>query len=214
LGLDTNAGEVEIDVIQVEQVVLNLLRNALEAMDERSPGPHSILLQTAATPDGGVEVRVRDDGPGLPVDDVEKLFEPFFTTKEKSLGMGLSISQRIVEAQGGALRAAANREGGATFAFTLPPAHTSRGCGSRCGLARAATPRLERARLFGAAAPPDPAGGTDAPTARSHPGSPGRSRPGGRRRPARGGPTLAAGPSPAPPGATPRATAPPPMPRH
>jgi len=131
LDLDPHTAEVEIDVIQIEQVVLNLLQNALEAMDERGSGAHSVIVQTVTTSDGGVEVRVRDDGPGLPVDDVEKLFEPFFTTKEKSLGMGLSISQRIVEAQGGALRAAANREGGATFAFTLPPAHTSRGCGSR-----------------------------------------------------------------------------------
>src|SRR5262249_46813106 len=100
LDLDPNAAEVEIDEIQIEQVGLNLLRNALEALDERSPGPYSILLQTVATADGGVEVRVRDDGPGLPVEDVQQLFEPFFTTKEKGLGMGLSISQQIVQAQG------------------------------------------------------------------------------------------------------------------
>src|SRR5262245_57050665 len=131
LDLDPHDAKVEIDTIQVEQVILNLLRNALEAMDERSPGPHSIVVQTVTTSDGGVEVRVRDNGPGLPVDDVQKLFEAFFTTKEKSLGMGLSISQKIVEAQGGALWGAANREGGATFAFTLPPARrASRGCGS------------------------------------------------------------------------------------
>jgi PAS domain S-box-containing protein len=130
LDLDPNAAEVEIDAIQIEQVVLNLLRNALEALDERSPGPYSILLQTVATADGGVEVRVRDDGPGLPVEDVQQLFEPFFTTKEKGLGMGLSISQQIVQAQGGALRCAPNREGGATFSFTLPPAQSPRSDGS------------------------------------------------------------------------------------
>jgi len=130
LDLDPHDATVEIDAIQVEQVVLNLLRNALEAMDERSPGPRSIVVQTVTTSDGGVEVRVRDNGPGLPVDDVQQLFEAFFTTKEKSLGMGLSISQKIVEAEGGALWGAANREGGATFSFTLPPAHTPRGCGS------------------------------------------------------------------------------------
>jgi PAS domain S-box-containing protein len=130
LDLDPHDATVEIDAIQVEQVVLNLLRNSLEAMDERSPGPHSIVVQTVTTSDGGVEVRVRDNGPGLPVDDVQQLFEAFFTTKERSLGMGLSISQKIVEAQGGALWGVANREGGATFSFTLPPAHTPRGCGS------------------------------------------------------------------------------------
>jgi PAS domain S-box-containing protein len=130
LDLDPHDATVEIDAIQVEQVVLNLLRNSLEAMDERSPGPRSIVVQTVTTSDGGVEVRVRDNGPGLPVDDVQQLFEAFFTTKERSLGMGLSISQKIVEAQGGALWGVANREGGATFSFTLPPAHTPRGCGS------------------------------------------------------------------------------------
>src|SRR4029453_14465547 len=98
--------------------------------DERSPGPRTIVVQTVTASDGGVEVRVRDSGPGLRVDDVQQLFDAFFTTKEKSLGMGLSISQKIVEAQGGALWAAANREGGATFAFTLPPAHPTRGGGS------------------------------------------------------------------------------------
>ena len=130
LDLDPQAVEVQIDVIQIEQVVLNLLRNALEGVDDHSPGPRSVVVQTVTTSDGGVEVRVRDDGPGLPVDDVQKLFEAFFTTKEKSLGMGLSISQKIVEAQGGTLRGAANPEGGATFAFTLPPARKSRSCSS------------------------------------------------------------------------------------
>ena len=129
LDLDPHAARVEIDVVQIEQVLVNLLRNALEARDG-SRGPHSIVVQTVATSAGGVEVRVRDDGPGLPVEDVQQLFEAFFTTKEKSLGMGLSISQKIVEAQGGALWGAANREGGATFAFTLPPAHAPRSGGS------------------------------------------------------------------------------------
>src|SRR5262245_38020615 len=69
LDLDPHAAKVEIDVIQIEQVVLNLLRNALEAIDVRSPGPHSIVVQTAPTADGGVEVRVRDDGAGRPIAD-------------------------------------------------------------------------------------------------------------------------------------------------
>jgi len=129
LDLDPHAAKVEIDVVQIEQVLVNLLRNALEARDG-SRGPHSIVVQTVATSAGGVEVRVRDDGPGLPVEDVEQLFEAFFTTKEKGLGMGLSICQKIVEAQGGALWGTANREGGATFAFTLPPAHAPRSGGS------------------------------------------------------------------------------------
>jgi PAS domain S-box-containing protein len=130
LDLDPHVAKVEIDVVQIEQVLVNLLRNALEARDERSRGPHSIVVQTVATSAGGVEVRVRDDGPGLPVEDAQRLFEAFFTTKEKSLGMGLSISQKIVEAQGGALWGTANREGGATFTFTLPPAGAARSSSS------------------------------------------------------------------------------------
>ena len=119
--------QVVVDRVQIEQVVLNLLRNALDAIEASPPGAHAIHLAAVATGDGGVEVAVRDDGPGLSQDDVAKLLEPFFTTKPHGLGMGLSISQRIVEAHGGALRGFPNREGGATFAFTLPaPRDSSR----------------------------------------------------------------------------------------
>jgi C4-dicarboxylate-specific signal transduction histidine kinase len=117
--------QVVVDRVQIEQVVLNLLRNSLDAIEASPPGAHAIHLAAVATGDGGVEVAVRDDGPGLSQDDVAKLLEPFFTTKPHGLGMGLSISQRIVEAHGGALRGFPNREGGATFAFTLPPPRDS-----------------------------------------------------------------------------------------
>jgi two-component system sensor kinase FixL len=121
LDLDPGAPPVEVDTIQLEQVVLNLLRNAFDAILSGPPGPHVIHLKTMmAGQEGGVEVCVRDDGPGLPVEDVAKLLEPFFTTKRQGLGMGLSISQRIIEAHGGTLRGFSNPEGGATFAFTLP----------------------------------------------------------------------------------------------
>ena len=75
------AAAVEIDRIQIEQVVLNLLHNALEAMHERVAATRAVVVQTVATTDGRVEVRVRDDGAGLPAGDVHALFEPFFTTK-------------------------------------------------------------------------------------------------------------------------------------
>jgi len=119
LDLDSAAPRVEVDCIQLEQVVLNLLRNALDAIEIAPRGAHAIHLETKIR-GGCVEVRVRDTGPGLPVQDVAKLLEPFFTTKQQGLGMGLSISQRIVEAHGGALWGFTNPEGGATFAFTVP----------------------------------------------------------------------------------------------
>jgi two-component system, LuxR family, sensor histidine kinase TtrS len=120
IDLEPLLPQVVVDRVQIEQVVLNLLRNALDAIEASPPGEHAIHLAAVATGDGGVEVAVRDDGLGLSKDDVGKLLEPFFTTKPHGLGMGLSISQRIVEAHGGALRGFPNREGGATFAFTLP----------------------------------------------------------------------------------------------
>ena len=119
LDLDSAAPRVEVDCIQLEQVVLNLLRNALDAIEIAPRGAHAIHLETKIR-GGCVEVRVRDTGPGLPVQDVAKLLEPFFTTKQQGLGMGLSISQRIVEAHGGALSGFTNPEGGATFVFTVP----------------------------------------------------------------------------------------------
>jgi PAS domain S-box-containing protein len=120
LDLDPGVPPVEVDTIQLEQVILNLLRNALDAILSAPPGPHVVRLTTMARGEGGVEVCVRDDGPGLPVENVAQLLEPFFTTKRQGLGMGLSISHRIIEAHGGVLRGCSNPEGGATFAFTLP----------------------------------------------------------------------------------------------
>jgi PAS domain S-box-containing protein len=120
LDLDPCAQRVEVDCIQLEQVVLNLLRNALDAIQGGPAGRHAIHLEMRPCGENRVEVRVRDDGPGLPVDDMTMLLEPFFTTKARGLGMGLPISQRIVEAHGGTLHGSSNPEGGATFAFTLP----------------------------------------------------------------------------------------------
>jgi len=110
--------EVMIDKIQVQQVVLNLVRNAVEALatSER----RELEIETASAAGDQIEVVVRDTGPGLPADLEKSLFEPFVTTKENSMGVGLSISQRIVEAHGGRLWAEANPGGGAQFRFTLP----------------------------------------------------------------------------------------------
>ncbi|HSP98554.1 MAG TPA: ATP-binding protein [Candidatus Dormibacteraeota bacterium] len=107
------------DSIQIEQVVLNLLRNAVEAM--AGAGQRRMLqVTTRASRPGHVEVAVRDTGPGLAPGLVEVVFEPFFSTKSNGLGMGLSISRTIVEAHRGLLWAAANPDGGMTFRVELP----------------------------------------------------------------------------------------------
>lgn len=119
--LGQNLPRLFIDKIQIEQVIVNLLRNAAESM-ERSER-RSLTVSTALTADGFVEVAVSDTGPGLPDDVQRKLFQPFVTTKEKGMGMGLSICRSIVEAHGGHISAAPNSNGGMTFRFNLPRSH-------------------------------------------------------------------------------------------
>jgi PAS domain S-box-containing protein len=120
LALDGDLPLVEMDRIQVEQVILNLLRNALDAMSEADGGHHELVVQTSVVTAGTVEVRVRDTGVGISPVTKERIFDPFFTTKTGGLGMGLSISRSIIEAHGGRLWAAGNPDRGMTFGFTLP----------------------------------------------------------------------------------------------
>jgi len=122
LRLDSAAAlpPVEIDRTQIEQVVINLLGNALDALD--GCARREIAVAVSSTADGDLAVRVADSGPGLPAGDAERLFEPFYTTKATGLGMGLPISRSIVAAHGGALWAESAAVGGAAFTFTLPAA--------------------------------------------------------------------------------------------
>ncbi len=107
------------DYTQIYQVVVNLVRNACEAMRDTPADDRKLVLYTRATP-SHVTVSVSDRGEGLPGDNIEELFEPFFTTKSDGMGMGLTVSSRIMLAHGGSLEATANPGGGATFRFTLP----------------------------------------------------------------------------------------------
>ena len=109
------------DRIQLQQVILNLLVNALEAVDE-SPGPErSVTVQTRTVPGQNiVAVSVEDTGPGLRPDHAEWLFQPFHSTKAAGMGVGLSICRTIIEAHGGTLDAMNNHDRGATFRFVLP----------------------------------------------------------------------------------------------
>jgi PAS domain S-box-containing protein len=110
---------VEGDRVQLQQVILNLIINAIEAMSGMSEGPRDLLITTGITGSDNVLVAVADSGPGLPAA-VDRLFEAFYTTKASGLGMGLSICHSIIEAHGGRLWANANQPRGAIFQFTLP----------------------------------------------------------------------------------------------
>jgi PAS domain S-box-containing protein len=111
---------IQGDRVQLQQVILNLIVNALEAMDGLEAGPRELLISTGEAKSSGVVVAVRDSGPGLAPGVLERLFEAFHTTKPGGLGLGLSICRSIVEAHGGRLWASANLPHGAIFQFTVP----------------------------------------------------------------------------------------------
>lgn len=117
--LDPAADRVLADKVQIQQVLHNLIRNAVEAMGEAEAGRRELLVTTAPRENGTVEVAVADTGPGIAPDISAQLFQPFVTTKREGMGVGLSISRTIVEAHGGQLWAEANPGGGAVFRFTL-----------------------------------------------------------------------------------------------
>ncbi len=109
---------VIVDKVQIQQVLLNLLRNALESMHNASR--RELTVTTVAASDGLIEVRVADTGSGIAPEAIEKLFQPFFTTKKQGMGVGLSICRTIVESHGGRIAVEPNPDGGAVFYFTLP----------------------------------------------------------------------------------------------
>jgi two-component system sensor kinase FixL len=110
--------EVMIDRVQIQQVVMNLVRNSVEALSEVDN--RSLTLRTSRTDQTRLQVDVVDTGPGLPKNVAERLFQPFVTTKSGGIGIGLSICKTIVDAHGGRLWTTANPEGGTAFHITLP----------------------------------------------------------------------------------------------
>jgi signal transduction histidine kinase len=108
------------DRVQLQQVVLNLILNGLDAIRESGRADRSLLIRTSKDGAATVRVAVRDSGVGIDQADLERIFQPFYSTKAEGMGMGLAISRSIVEAHGGRLEAANNPDGGATFSFTLP----------------------------------------------------------------------------------------------
>jgi C4-dicarboxylate-specific signal transduction histidine kinase len=108
------------DRVQLQQVMLNLIMNAIEAMSDVSEGSRELAVSTSEVESGSVLVVVSDSGPGLSPASVARIFEAFYTTKATGLGIGLSICRSIVEAHGGRLWATANEPRGASFCMALP----------------------------------------------------------------------------------------------
>ena len=126
ISIQTNLTEgalpVEGDRVQLQQVVLNLIVNAVEAMGSVQEGPRELAISTEQIHANGVRVAVRDTGPGLDAGHLERVFEAFYTTKSGGVGMGLSICRSIIDAHGGRLWAEANEPRSSVFQFTLPDA--------------------------------------------------------------------------------------------
>ena len=116
--LDARLPAVMIDRIQIEQVLVNLIRNSFEAM--QGTNRRELTIATKPDAEGFAEIAVSDTGPGLPPEVANRLFQPFVTTKEKGMGIGLTICQSIVEGHGGRIWASPNPEGGVSFVFRLP----------------------------------------------------------------------------------------------
>jgi two-component system sensor kinase FixL len=113
------------DPVQLQQVILNLIMNAIDAMSTITDRPRTLLIKSAKDAEG-VLIQVQDSGKGLDPENSDRMFESFFTTKPEGIGIGLSISSSIVEAHGGSLSAKPGASYGATFEFTLPRAEYQR----------------------------------------------------------------------------------------
>jgi len=111
---------VPVDSIQIEQVILNLIRNSIDAMQELEVTSRVITIRTSTNNGDALDIAVCDIGSGVPDSIAEKIFDPFFTTKSHGVGMGLAISRTIVEAHSGRLWNTSNSGRGATFGFTIP----------------------------------------------------------------------------------------------
>lgn len=120
LSLAPHLPTVMADAIMIEQVLLNLIRNGIEAMEATPAGQRSVRIVSERSADGGVQLTVHDQGHGVSAETAANLFTPFFSTKADGMGIGLNISRSIVELHGGRLWHEPATAGGSTFAFTLP----------------------------------------------------------------------------------------------
>jgi PAS domain S-box-containing protein len=125
LELDDGGRTVLVNRVQIQQVIINLIRNAFEAMADQEP--RQVTLSTRALDDDMIEIAIADIGPGIPGDIAGRLFEPFVSSKHDGMGLGLSISRSIIEAHDGQLTAEPNPGGGTIFRFTLPSGGAANG---------------------------------------------------------------------------------------
>jgi two-component system sensor kinase FixL len=124
-SFENHTNSVLVEKVQIQQVLLNLMRNAIEAMQGRDR--KQLLVETKEVAGDMIEVSVADSGPGISEEIADRLFQPFVTTKPSGMGVGLSISKRIVEAHGGEMWAESNPGGGTVFRFTLQQAEADHG---------------------------------------------------------------------------------------
>lgn len=120
LDLANDLSLILVDRVEIQQVLVNLVRNGLNSTEDSKPIDPRLTITTTESSDDRVEVAVSDCGSGLPPVDVERLFEPFFTTRTDGLGMGLAICRTVIDAHGGKLWATPNEDRGVTFRFSIP----------------------------------------------------------------------------------------------
>jgi len=120
LDLESDLPPVVMDTVQIQQVVLNLIRNAIDATNEAKPERREISIRTRLDGGGDIEISVEDHGPGISAQVAQNLGNPFFTTKPHGTGLGIAISRSILRAHGGRLSHRPTPGGGATVFFTLP----------------------------------------------------------------------------------------------
>jgi len=120
LALAEDLPRVAGDVVQLQQVILNLLMNAVDAVSAMEECERQVVITTAKQDAGGVRLSVQDSGIGIGADDLERIFEAFYTTKSGGMGIGLFVCNSIVESHGGRLWATPNRGAGATVSFSIP----------------------------------------------------------------------------------------------
>ncbi|NOT66918.1 MAG: PAS domain-containing protein [Methylophilaceae bacterium] len=119
--LENHLPTIAVDQIQIEQVLINLIRNSIEVLQTLPiTAPRHLSIHSCITPDNGIQVRVKDNGPGIAQDQQQKILTPFYTTKPTGMGMGLSISRSLIKAHGGALHFNTQLGKGTSFYFTLP----------------------------------------------------------------------------------------------
>jgi signal transduction histidine kinase len=119
-NLDPHPLPVRVNPIHLQQVLLNLALNGMDATASRSPGDRQVTIRTAVVNNSTIKVSIADSGSGIPADKLQQIFEPFFTTKEKGTGLGLAIARTIIERCGGEISAENRRNGGAVFRISLP----------------------------------------------------------------------------------------------